>query len=320
MSFFPFVSVIIPMYNASRYIEETIQSVLDQTWSNIEIIVVDDGSTDDSYDIVANIRSNKIRLFHQDNQGAPKARNFGFLQSKGEYIQYLDADDLLSPSKIEQQLQALISSKNEIAFSTFYQYINGEIKPEWYNLQFTNRSYDSALDLQVDLWRYFIPSYVPGCYLISRNLIEKTGEWNQSLLKNQDGEYLARVFSHAAEIVFVPNEYVLWRLVENSISHTHSVKKAQSVIDSYKSIAKILLQNSLNLYTNNAIAIAFGYLLYYDVMTFKQSYDVLQFLREHYIKPLYPSNSSVFRFFTKLFNPIIGRIINEYYIKIKNRI
>lgn len=316
----PLVSVIIPMYNASCYIEETIQSVLDQTWSNIEIIVVDDGSTDDSYDIVANIKSNKIRLFHQDNKGAPKARNFGFLQSKGEYIQYLDADDLLSPSKIEQQLQALISSKKEIAFSTFYQYINGEIKPEWYNLQFTNQSYDSALDLQVDLWRYFIPSYVPGCYLISRNLVERTGEWNKSLLKNQDGEYLARVFSHAAEIVFVPKEYVLWRLVENSISHTHSEKKAQSVIDSYKSIATILLQNSLNQYTNKAIAIAFGYLLYYDVVTYKQSYDVLQFLREHYIKPLYPSNSIVFRFFTKLFTPIIGRIINEYYIKIKNRI
>ena len=98
MSTLPLVSVIIPMYNAQCYIEETIQSVLDQTWSNIEIIVVDDGSTDDSYDIVANIKSNKIRLFHQDNQGAPKSRNFGFLQSKGEYIQYLDADDLLSPS------------------------------------------------------------------------------------------------------------------------------------------------------------------------------------------------------------------------------
>ena len=320
MKDFPLVSVIIPMYNASRYIEATIQSVLDQTWSNIEIIVVDDGSTDNSYNVVLNINSNKIRLFRQENQGAPVARNFGFLQSKGKYIQYLDADDLLSPSKIEQQLQALISSKKEIAFSTFYQYINGDIKPEWYNLQFTNRSYDSALDLQVDLWHYFIPSYVPGCYLISRNLVERTGEWNQSLLKNQDGEYLARVFSHAAEIVFVPNEYVLWRFVKNSISHTHSVEKAQSVIDSYKSIAKILLQNSHNVETHNAIAIAFGYLLYYDVVTSKQAYGVLRFLRDYSIEPLYPSNSKIFRFFTNLMNPIIGRKFNEYYIKIKNRI
>lgn len=319
MKDFPLVSVIIPMYNASRYIEETIQSVLDQTWSNIEIIVVDDGSTDNSFDIVSNFKSNKIRLFRQENQGAPVARNFGFSQSKGDYIQYLDADDLLSPSKIKKQLQALMSSKKEIAFSTFYQYENGDIQPEWYNLQFTNRSYDVALDLQVNLWRYFIPSYVPGCYLISRGLVEKTGEWNQSLLKNQDGEYLARVLSNAEAIVFVPNEYILWRFVKNSISHTHSVEKAQSVIDSYKSIAQLLLQNSHNVDAHNAIAIAFGYLLYYDVVTYRQSRDLLRFLKRNGIKPLYPSRSVVFRFLTSIFNPIFARRINELYIKMRHR-
>ena len=314
----PLVSVIIPMYNASRYIQETIQSVLDQTWSNIEIVVVDDGSTDNSYELVSQIKSDKVKVFQQTNQGAPVARNFGFLQPKGEYIQYLDADDLLSSHKIEKQLRELVLSKKEIAFSTFYQYVDGIIKPEWYNLRFTNHSYERALDLQVDIWRYFIPSYVPSCYLLSRSLIKKVGSWNESLLKNQDGEYFARVLSQANGIVFVPEEYVLWRYVKNSISHTHSKHKANSIIESYKTIAEILLRHQPN-NANMAIATAFGYLLYYDVVTYKQLQDALCFLKRNNIQPKYPVGSFIFKFFTCLFNPKVGRVMNELNIKIRKK-
>ena len=99
----PKVSILIPLYNSENYIEETIQSCLNQTYENIEIIIVDDGSTDKSLQIAKSFESGKLKVYSQPNSGACKARNLAFEKSIGDYIQYLDADDLLSENKIENQ-------------------------------------------------------------------------------------------------------------------------------------------------------------------------------------------------------------------------
>ena len=314
------VSVIVPMYNAEHYIAETIESVLNQTWKNVELIIVDDGSTDDSVAVVKRYVSDKVFVYTQPNQGAPVARNVGFQHSHGDYIQYLDADDLLSPNKIEKQMEALHMAdvENAVSTSTFYQYMGGVVQPEWESLAKVNHNYDYGIDLQIDLWKYFIPSYIPSCYLTPRYLIDSVGGWNEHLRKNQDGEFFARVLEHTGKVIFVDSEYVLWRYVSGSISHTHSVQKAESVLESYISIAELLLRNK-KATAKDAIGIAFGKMIYYDLLTIKLSKKALSFLRQNDIVPIYPSNSIVFRWVTSFTNPLWGRKINEAYKKMRRK-
>ena len=101
----PLVSILIPAYNAETWIADTIESAIAQTWPHKEIIVVDDGSTDGTLAIARQFESNEVRVVTQSNQGAAAARNKAFSLSRGDYIQWLDADDLLSPDKIAHQMR-----------------------------------------------------------------------------------------------------------------------------------------------------------------------------------------------------------------------
>src|SRR5665213_1439823 len=104
----PKVSVIIPTYNSANYICDAIQSVLDQSFKDFEIIVIDDGSTDHTSHVLrAWIEHNTIRYIYQTNKGVPSARNAGIHHAKGQFIKFLDADDLLYPLQLENQVHHL---------------------------------------------------------------------------------------------------------------------------------------------------------------------------------------------------------------------
>ena len=103
----PLVSILIPAFNAERFIAETIESALGQTWRRKEIIVVDDGSTDRTLALAKDFGSRTVSVITQANLGAAAARNKAFSRAQGDYIQWLDADDLLAPDKIANQIRAL---------------------------------------------------------------------------------------------------------------------------------------------------------------------------------------------------------------------
>ena len=111
----PEVSVIIPAYNSARFLAESIQSVLQQTFVDLELFVIDDGSTDDTRQVVAAFESDpRVRYVHQQNRGAATARNRGITHSSGKYVAFLDADDLWSPEKLQKQV-AVLQENSEIA-------------------------------------------------------------------------------------------------------------------------------------------------------------------------------------------------------------
>ena len=112
----PLVSIIIPCYNAERYVREAVQSALDQTYPSIEVIVVDDGSTDGSLGILRSF-GDRIRLDTGPNRGAAAARNLGIELSKGELVQFSDADDLLCPDKIQRQIEWVLKGAADIVFT-----------------------------------------------------------------------------------------------------------------------------------------------------------------------------------------------------------
>src|SRR6266705_245205 len=109
----PLVSILIPAYNAEEWIADAIQSALMQTWPHKEIIIVDDGSTDETLSIARRHESRLVKVLHQDNQTASAARNRAFRECQGNYIQWLDADDLLTPRKIAAQVSALDRSHTD---------------------------------------------------------------------------------------------------------------------------------------------------------------------------------------------------------------
>ena len=109
----PRVSIIIPCYNSAAWLAETLASALAQTWTDREIIVIDDGSTDNSAAVARSFTARGVQLVTQANAGAAAARNAGLRLARGDYIQFLDADDLLAPDKLARQVRLLEESGND---------------------------------------------------------------------------------------------------------------------------------------------------------------------------------------------------------------
>jgi glycosyltransferase involved in cell wall biosynthesis len=207
----PLVSILIPAFNAQEWIADTLHSAIAQTWERKEIIVVDDGSTDQTLAIMRQYESNSLRLVAQMNQGAAAARNKAFSLSQGEYIQWLDADDLLAPNKIVRQMEALdhCPSKRTLLSSAWgyflYRYHRAEFVPTplWCDLSRTEwlvRKMGQNLHMQTATW------------LVSRELTEAAGPWNTQLLGDDDGEYFCRVLLQSDGVRFVPEAKVYYRL------------------------------------------------------------------------------------------------------------
>ena len=205
--FKPLVSIIIPSYNAEKYLAGAIRSAIEQTWPNKEIIIVDDGSTDDSYAIAKRFEAPNVLVIQQENRGASAARNRGLRASKGEYVQFLDADDLLSENKIERQLIGLISKPTHIGICDTVYFKEGkspfEFKPTvaWYS-----QSFDNNMEFLLNLYGgdFVGPNLggmvQPNCWLTPRKILEMVGEWNEDLSVDDDGEYFCRVILKAEGI------------------------------------------------------------------------------------------------------------------------
>ncbi|MEH1816780.1 MAG: glycosyltransferase family A protein [Nostoc sp.] len=125
----PKVSVLIPAYNAMNYLPETLENVLSQTFSDFEVIVVNDGSSDEIEQWISQIKDPRVKLISQKNQGLAGARNTGITNAQGEYIAFLDADDLWEPTKLEKQLRVLEENPEVALVYTWVAFIDETGKP-----------------------------------------------------------------------------------------------------------------------------------------------------------------------------------------------
>ncbi|MBS1806275.1 MAG: glycosyltransferase family 2 protein [Acidobacteria bacterium] len=206
----PLVSILIPAYNAEAHLADTLRSAISQTWDRKEIIVVDDESTDETLSVARAFESQGVRVLKQHHQGAATARNNAFNECSGEYIQWLDADDLLAPDKIARQLKAVADTDQPRVL----------LSGEW--ARFLHRP-DSAkftpgelwCDLAADEWlmrkmenNTFMQT---ATWLVSRELTEAAGPWNHRLLSDDDGEYFCRVLMASRGVRFVAGSRVFYR-------------------------------------------------------------------------------------------------------------
>jgi glycosyltransferase involved in cell wall biosynthesis len=211
----PLVSILIPAYNAEATIAETLQSAIAQTWARKEIIVVDDGSQDGTLAEARKFESKGVSIVSVENQGAAAARNHAYSLCQGEYIQWLDADDLLAPDKIEKQLAALPQGENSrillsAPWAPFY-YRMRESRPVRTSLcqnqspvEWLLRKMGESLHMQTATW------------LTSREIAEGAGPWDTRLLSDDDGEYFCRVLLASKQIVFVPDTHIYYRISPSS--------------------------------------------------------------------------------------------------------
>jgi len=255
------VSIIIPLYNSEAYIAQTIDSCLAQTHRDIEIIVIENGSTDKSYQIVKSIDDKRLSVFQIPTPNAAAARNYGYQKATGTWIIFLDADDVMASNKIELQLKAL-SKKPEgwIACCAWAKFkINTKeavIKPQkvW--------AIQNPVDWCLQSWMGG-GMMIPGCWLIPKPIIDEAGLWDERLSLHDDGEFMCRVLLASKGNVFVENTLVYYRQQGNSLSRQHKSKMAaESALLVYKSYQKEILKFKDSKLARRALARNFSRFVY----------------------------------------------------------
>lgn len=240
----PLVSILIPAYNAEPWISDTIYSAFRQTWPRTEIIVVDDGSTDHTRAIADRFAHAGVLVVSQPNLGASAARNKALSLANGDYIQWLDADDILARDKIERQMVfARQSGNNRLLLSS-----------EWGRFLFRTQRAEFT---PTDLWRDLSPVewlvhklsqniwMQPGCWLVSRELTEAAGPWDERLSFDDDGEYFCRVISKSDRVAFVRGARTFYR--SNQIGSLSAVDGSNIKLDSAWLSIQLQIQHLLRL-------------------------------------------------------------------------
>jgi glycosyltransferase involved in cell wall biosynthesis len=256
------VSILIPAHNAEKWIGDTIRSALNQTWRHIEVIVVDDGSQDHTVAAVQKYAAGNLKVVAQANRGAAAARNKAFSLSQGDFIQWLDADDLLAPDKIECQMRAFKKDPDpgillNGVFGTFYfDPCKAKFKKTvlWQDLE--------PMEWLLNRFEHAGAWMNPACWLVSRELSEASGPWNEGLSFDDDGEFFCRTVINSTRVKFVPSAKCFYRKGNmRSLSSSKSSAAVDSLIRSMHLCTQHLLaledsprtRDACQAYINNSI-------------------------------------------------------------------
>ena len=236
----PLVSIVIPVFNGEANIGTTIESALAQDWDPIEVIVVDDGSSDASLRRVRAYEQAGVRVIAQANRGGSAARNTGFRSSQGAYIQFLDHDDLLAPDKIRRQVLRAQGSPRCPVAGLWTRFANttagsygGWCPPEPFQR-----------DCEPLEWLIGSPM-VPTCaWLTPRPLVEDAGLWNEALVGNpdDDGEFFMRVIACSNAVLFSAESRSYFRAESGaSAGHSETDDALRSVFEVCRTFERIVL-------------------------------------------------------------------------------
>jgi glycosyltransferase involved in cell wall biosynthesis len=229
MSNMPKITVIIPVFNAQKYLLESIESVLNQTLKEIEIIVVNDGSTDQSLEILESISlmDNRLIVLNQKNKGQSIASNKALEIARGDYIKYFDADDVMNDSHLEK-LYEKIKNKNDVLVSCkwarFYnddlrnaKFISCSTWTDLHSIDWITNAMSEKYDM-MPLWLWLIP----------KKLLLKVGGWDESLTLNNDFEFSIRLLTSVSFVYFEDEAIIYYR---SGHSNTLSAKKVRNYMN-----------------------------------------------------------------------------------------
>ncbi|MCI9381684.1 MAG: glycosyltransferase [Dorea sp.] len=220
----PLVSVVIPVYNRMDMIERSINSVLNQTYKNIEIIVIDDGSIDDTLKIIEHLSISDIKVLKQNHRGANAARNLGISAAKGEFIAFQDSDDEWLPNKLEKQITYMLRSSYEACYCPFFLY-EGSHNGVFFSDYQDKQKYERDL-LEMLKVRNVISTQT---LVIHRNIISDVGIFDEEMPRCQDYEFVIRIIQKK-KIGYINEPLVKVYRTDNSISNDEAKQKEANII------------------------------------------------------------------------------------------
>ena len=233
------ITIIIPLYNAARFIEETLHSVQAQTYTDWECIIVDDGSTDGGASVVQRIAREDARIHYvyQTNAGPSAARNHGLRLAKGDYIQFLDADDWFPPQRFERMLSAYMqTSEKVILYSGLCLGAEDDIH---HHMPYSARTNVGDIDFKRmygGFGREF--SFIPGAILFPAAYLKHV-QWNEAMRASEDWDYYLQLTQQGYSFRNLPDELFVYRLVGGSLSkQMDSVYMANNnILEQYKHVS-----------------------------------------------------------------------------------
>ena len=201
----PLISCIVPVFNGERYLGEALDSILAQTYRPIEILVIDDGSTDGTVELVARY-GDAIRYVRQNNQGAPTARNLGLSMARGGFVAFLDSDDLWHPEKLERQMARFEARPElDLCVTHLQRFWIPELETE--RKRFENHRFAEVL-----------PGYVTQTLLARRNLFDSVGNFNTSRRVGDPMDWFLRAAELEAVMELLPDLLVYQRMHDGNLS------------------------------------------------------------------------------------------------------
>jgi len=237
----PLVSIWMAAYNAADYIERAIESVLIQNYRNFELIVVDDGSTDRTAEIVRGFKNAPIKYFYKEHGGLASARNVQLQKSAGSYIVTLDSDDMMTPDFLTHHLQAFERHPEaDLVYCDDY-LIDEKDKP----IRVIDRlEYSDSKKLVSDLFRCGFP-IVPFRTCIRRNVFDKIGLYDERLIVAEDYDMMRRFVNRGLKIQHLPGAFYLRRVNTNSHSRNLNAVKAKSQFEAIRRFTETFLPEQL---------------------------------------------------------------------------
>lgn len=275
----PKISIIVPIYNVERYINRCINSILNQTFTNFELILVNDGSLDRCGEICNKYekKDSRIKVIHKSNGGVSSARNIGIDNASGEYIGFVDPDDYIDENMYEVLYKTIKNSNSDIAISSFSYIINGNEKPQDISNNKIIFNKDEAIK------NYFDMIYPFNCSFMWNKIFKKElfdgVRLNTSILVQEDTEIMIRLYSKSKRVVYIGQPLYFYELRDGSVT-SNTISKAK--ITTEKAFLEIYNYTTENLSQFNSKALL-NYISYYFniIIEIIKNYD--EYERDYYI-------------------------------------
>jgi len=285
------LSVIIPVYNADKYLNKCIDSVLFQTYAGIELIIINDGSTDRSAEIVSGYLSDsRIVYTEQDNAGVSAAMNKGLELANGEYVTFLGNDDYIEPEMYEKMLYALQTSQADMAICDF----NLVYEDGRETLSNYSETQNEVVDLRKDLYSYFAKCCVnprSNNYIWSRvyksEIIKKSGLRFENLAIGEDTLFNFKLLAYINNVVFMKESFYNYLQRSGSVVHNVAKRKnlAKAYADQFDSLANYYKDNSFDRLSELLPVIAFTRMrstFFYSRLSGMQDSEIIKCIEENF--------------------------------------
>ena len=220
-----FFSVIVPVYNVEKYLSECIESVLMQTFSDFELLLVDDGSKDDSGKICDQYeaKDNRIKVIHKENGGQSTARNCGVKEAQGQYVIFLDSDDFIASNHFFADIKANLQNDEDIVIFRYCKYYN-ENKIDDCNISLASISFQDKGELFAELVKR--DAFFCSCWskCIALKILKKNNVMFDENMRCEDMDWYYSVLQYAQTFAVIDQPYIQYRQRENSVTTGVSVK------------------------------------------------------------------------------------------------